>query len=281
MKELQAEESEISLRAAESLRREFHRELLSPFNRAVREYRLIKPGDRIAVCISGGKDSMLMAKLFEEYRCNVNRSGGDFSLEFISLDPGYSEETRRAVEENAGKLALPLKIFPAQILSFVDNLPRNPCFMCAKMRRGNLYAHARELGCNKIALGQHYDDVIETILMSMIYGGQVQTMMPRVHSANFPGLEIIRPLYFIREADIIRWSEANGLKFIKCACRFTAGGGEGSARRRTRELISRLKEENPQVETNIFRSIHNVRLTDIISYKDEDGKVHSFLDRFD
>lgn len=276
MKEITAEKNEISAAAENSLRREFHRQLLTPFGRAVREYRLIKPGDRVAVCISGGKDSMLMAKLLEEYRRR-----NDVDLEYISLDPGYSAQTRAAVEENAVKLAIPLKIFPAEILSYVDTLGKNPCFMCAKMRRGNLYARAQELHCNKIALGQHYDDVIETILMSMLYGGQVQTMMPRVHSANFSGLEIIRPLYFIREADIIRWAQANELSFIKCACRFTAGGEENSARRKTRELIARLRSENSRVETNIFRSIHNVKLTDIISYKDENGDTHSFLDRFE
>ncbi|MCM1579544.1 MAG: tRNA 2-thiocytidine biosynthesis TtcA family protein [Ruminococcus sp.] len=260
--------------AENSLRKEFSGSLLSPFNKAVKEYRLISAGDKIAVCISGGKDSMLMAKLMEEYA----RRKGNIFLEFISLDPGYSRENALAVKENARRLNIPLKIYPADILEFADILKGNPCFMCAKMRRGNLYARAKELGCNKIALGQHYDDVIQTILMSMLYGGQVQTMMPRVHSANFPGLEIIRPLYFIREENIIRWAQANGLEFIKCACRFSES--EPGARQKVKKLIEELSKENPQVGKNIFRSVHNVRLTDIISYKDTDGNIRSFLERF-
>ncbi|MDE7293430.1 MAG: tRNA 2-thiocytidine biosynthesis protein TtcA [Oscillospiraceae bacterium] len=275
MKIIETRPGKISLSAENSLRKEFHGKLLSPFNKAVKDYRLISPGDKIAVCISGGKDSMLMAKLLEEYALR----GGNITLEYISLDPGYNTENALAVEENAQKLNIPLKIYPAEIFSFVNTLKGSPCFMCAKIRRGSLYARAKELGCNKIALGQHYDDIIETILMSMIYGGQVQTMMPRVHSANFPGMEIIRPLYFVREENIIRWAEANGLSFIKCACRFTAGDEPGT-RQKVKQLISELKNENPQIESNIFRSVHNVKLSELMSYKDLDGEVHSFLERF-
>lgn len=266
----------IAKAAENSLRKEFHGKILSPFNKAVKDYRLISPGDKIAVCISGGKDSMVMAKLMEEYALR----SGNITLEYISLDPGYDRANALAVAENAEKLNIPLKIFPVDIFGYVNTLKKNPCFMCAKIRRGNLYARARELGCSKIALGQHYDDIIETILMSMLYGGQVQTMMPRVHSANFPGMEIIRPLYLVREENIIRWAEANGLEFIKCACRFTAGSEPGT-RLKVKSLIAKLREENPRIETNIFRSVHNVKLTDIMSYKDFDGNVHDFLERFE
>lgn len=275
MKILETKPNQISLSAEKSLRKEFHGKILTPFNKAVKDYRLISPGDKIAVCISGGKDSMLMAKLLEEYALRNE----NITLEYISLDPGYNNENALAVEENAQKLNIPLKIYPAEIFDFVNTLKGNPCFMCAKIRRGSLYAHAKELGCNKIALGQHYDDIIETILMSMIYGGQVQTMMPRVHSANFPGMEIIRPLYLVREENIIRWAETNGLSFIKCACRFTAGDGQGT-RQKIKSLIAELRSENPQIESNIFRSVHNVKLSELMSYKDLDGKIHSFLERF-
>ena len=266
------------------LRKTYHKRLFSPFARAVRDYRMIQPGDRIAVCISGGKDSMLMAKLFQELQRHKKTP---FELTFLVMDPGYNAENRRVIEHTARRLGIPLTVFETDIFDAVYHEEKSPCYLCARMRRGHLYSKARELGCNKIALGHHYDDVIETILMGMLYGAQVQTMMPKLHSTNFPGMELIRPMYLIREADIKAWRDANDLHFIQCACRFTdtcttcdPDGRTVSKRMEIKRLIAELKKTNPAVEANIFRSVEGVNLATVISYK-RGGEVHSFLDDYD
>ena len=271
-----------SQKARQSIRKTFHKELWSRFAKAVKTYELVQEGDKIAVCISGGKDSMLMAMLFQELAWH---NKFPFELVFLVMDPGYSPENREIIEKNAQALDIPVTVFESNIFDSVFNVEKSPCYLCARMRRGHLYSKAKELGCNKIALGHHYDDVIETILMGMLYGGQVQTMMPKLHSTNFEGMELIRPMYLIREADIIRWRNYNGLHFIQCACRFTdtcslSGGNTGSKRAEIKQLIAQLKEVNPQVETNIFRSVEKVNLSTVIGYKDKEG-LHSFLDTYD
>lgn len=266
-----------------SIHKKFHRSIWSRFAKAVAEYHLVNESDRIAVCISGGKDSMLMAKLFQELKRHNKVS---FSLEFLVMDPGYSPENRMIIEKNAEMLSIPITIFETKIFDSVYNIQNNPCYLCARMRRGHLYNQAKNLGCNKIALGHHFDDVIETILMGTIYGGQAQTMMPKLHSANFEGMQLIRPMYFIREADIKRWRDYNDLHFIQCACRFTevcancAPEETKSKRQEIKQLIATLKKGNPQIEQNIFRSVENVNLQTIISYKDKEGKRHHFLDDY-
>lgn len=268
-----------------SLRKKYHKTILSKFTKAVAEYQLVQPNDKIAVCISGGKDSMLMAKLFQELRLH---NKFPFELTFLVMDPGYSPENRAVIEGNARMLGIPIQIFETRIFDSVFNVKNNPCYLCARMRRGHLYNKAKELGCNKIALGHHFDDVIETILMGMIYGGQVQTMMPKLHSDNFEGMEVIRPMYLIREADIIKWRNSNDLHFIQCACRFTdtcsvstgKSSPTGSKRLEIKQLIAKLAKGNPQIEQNIFRSVENVKLDTIISYK-KNGVVHNFLDDYD
>ncbi len=277
------ENSLIAENVEKSIRKKFHKTLLSKFTRAITEYKLISPDDKIAVCISGGKDSMLMAKLFQEIKLHGKFP---FELVFLVMDPGYSPENRSIIEKNAEALGIPVTIFETNIFESVYNVKNNPCYLCARMRRGHLYNKAKELGCNKIALGHHFDDVIETILMGMIYGGQVQTMMPKLHSANFEGMELIRPMYYIREADIKRWRDYNDLHFIQCACKFTdtcttcTPTNTGSKRQEIKQLIAEIKKKNPQIEMNIFRSVENVNLRTIISYKDSTGE-HSFLDGYD
>ena len=274
-----AEEIEQGLRK----NRVFHERLFSKFAKGIMEYELISPGDRIAVCISGGKDSMLMAKLFQELK---RHRKFDFDLVFLVMDPGYNEINRQTIERNARILGVPITIFESQIFDTVDVIEKNPCYLCARMRRGYLYSKAQELGCNKIALGHHYDDVIETILMGMLWGSQVQTMMPKLHSTNFPGMELIRPMYLVREEDIIHWAAANDLHFIRCACHFTdatsceeADKESISKRLETKRLIAKLKETNPYVEANIFNSAKNVNLSTVIAYK-KDGVVHRFTDDY-
>jgi tRNA(Ile)-lysidine synthase TilS/MesJ/rhodanese-related sulfurtransferase len=272
----------------ESLRKKFHKEIFSKFAKAVSTYQLIQPNDKIAVCISGGKDSFLMAKLFQELQ---RHNKYPFELVFLVMDPGYSKPNREIIENNAKLLNVPLTIFETNIFDSVFNIEKSPCYICARMRRGNLYAKAQELGCNKIALGHHYDDVIETILMGMLYGGQVQTMMPRLKSANFEGMELIRPMYLIREDDVKAWRDYNELCFIQCACRFTdtcstCGGSSGSSntgskRAKVKSIIRKLKEEDPEIEQNIFKSVENVSLSTIIAYKDKDGTRHNFLEDFE
>lgn len=271
-------------KAEESIRKKFHKKLFSPFAKACKDYELIKEGDHIAVCISGGKDSMLMAKLFQEIQ---RHRQVNFELTFLVMDPGYNKENRALIEYNAQVLGIPITIFESSIFDAVDTVEKSPCYLCARMRRGYLYSKAKELGCNKIALGHHYDDVIETTLMSMLHGGQIQTMMPKLHSTNFEGMELIRPLYLIREDDICKWRDYNELHFLQCACHFTEtcttcheDGTTSSKRLETKKLIAALKESNPYVEGNIFKSTENVNLNMIISYK-KDGVRHHFLEIYD
>ena len=278
-----SEDREKQKRAEESIRKKFHKSIFSPFARACKTYRLIEEGDRIAVCISGGKDSMLMAKLFQEIqkhkKCN-------FDLEFLVMDPGYTKVNRELIESNAKALGIPITVFESDIFDAVDTVVKSPCYLCARMRRGHLYNKARELGCNKIALGHHYDDVIETILMGMLQGAQIQTMMPKLHSTNFEGMELIRPLYLVRESDICAWRDYNNLLFLQCACHFTEScstfredGTSSSKRLETKKLIAELKKTNPFVESNIFRSVENVNLDTVIEYK-QNGVRHHFLDDY-
>ena len=255
--------------------------LWRPFMRAIRRYRLIEPGDRIAVCVSGGKDSMLLAVLT---RLLLRHSEVPFEAVFLAMDPGYSPGNRRQLEENLRRLGLDCALIESDVFEAADAAAaasRRPCFMCARMRRGCLYRHAQALGCNKIALGHHYDDVIETTLMAMLYGGQIQAMPPRLKAKNFPGMELIRPLYLVREEDICAWRDAFRLTFLRCACRFSAAGDEaGSARARVKRLIAELRAENPKVEQNIFNSIHRVQLDTLVGWKHR-GEEHSFLEAWD
>lgn len=266
-----------------SLKKKFKRTIWTKFAKAITTYELVKPGDKIAVCISGGKDSMLMAKLFQELK---RHNKFDFELVFLVMDPGYNEANRRIIEKNAEALSVPITIFESDIFESVYNVEKSPCYLCARMRRGHLYNKAKELGCNKIAVGHHFDDVIETILMGMLYGGQVQTMMPKLHSTNFEGMELIRPLYLVREDEIKHWRDYNDLHFIQCACKFTdtcttcTPTNTGSKRQEIKHLIAELKKTNPQVEKNIFRSVENVNLSTVIEYK-QDGVTHNFLDDYD
>ena len=266
----------------QSIRKKFRKTIWCRFTRAVREYELVKEGDKIAVCISGGKDSMLMAKLFQELK---RHNKFNFEVVFLVMDPGYSPANRQIIEANAKRMNIPITIFESDIFDAVFNIEKSPCYLCARMRRGYLYSKAKELGCNKIALGHHYDDVIETILMGMLYGAQMQTMMPKLHSTNFEGMELIRPLYLIREDDIKKWRDSNDLHFIQCACKFTdtcstCGSENTSKRVEVKNLIRQLKETNPFVESNIFKSVENVNLSTVIAYK-KDGVKHHFLDDYD
>ena len=243
---------------------------------------MIQEGDKIAVCISGGKDSMLMAKLMQE----ILRHGKmHFELIFLVMNPGYNEDNWKIIQDNAKILGIPLTVFESTIFDTVAGIDKNPCYLCARMRRGYLYAKAKELGCNKIALGHHFDDVIETILMGMLYGGKVETMMPKLHSQHFAGMQLIRPMYLIKEADIKAWRDYNQLHFIQCACRFTencasCGGGMGSKRDEMKELIARFRELSPFIESNIFRSVENINLRTVIGYH-KDDRVYHFLDDYD
>ncbi|MBR6996839.1 MAG: ATPase [Ruminococcus sp.] len=281
---LKMENSQVTEAVELSLRKKFKKSIWCKFTKAINEYELVKPNDKIAVCISGGKDSMLMAKLFQELK---RHDKFPFEVVFLVMDPGYSPENRRVIEENARSMSIPVHIFESDIFDSVYNIEKNPCYICARMRRGYLYSHAKALGCNKIALGHHFDDVIETILMGMLYGGQVQTMMPKLHSTNFEGMELIRPLYLVREDDIKHWRDYNGLHFIQCACKFTdtcttcaPDSRSVSKRLEIKNLIAELKKVNPQVEKNIFRSVENVNVNTVIAYKDDEG-VHRFLDTYD
>ena len=268
----------------DSIRRKFHVPLFSRFAKAVRDYELIQENDKIAVCISGGKDSMLMAKLFQELK---RHNKFPFEVIYLVMDPGYNAANRKIIEENARMLGIPATIFETQIFDAVYNVDKSPCYLCARMRRGYLYRRAMDLGCNKIALGHHYDDVIETNLMGMLYGAQIQTMMPKLHSIHFDGMEVIRPMYLIREADIIHWRDYNDLHFIQCACRFTdtcttcrPDGTSVSKRMEVKKMIAEMKKTNPYVEGNIFRSMENVNLDTVIGYK-QHGVRHSFLEGYD
>jgi tRNA(Ile)-lysidine synthase TilS/MesJ/rhodanese-related sulfurtransferase len=267
-----------------SIIKKFRGELWSQFTKAINTYDLIKDGDKIAVCISGGKDSMLMAKLFQELERHGKKN---FEVVYMVMNPGYNRINYETILNNAKIMQIPITVFDSDIFDIVDAAGGSPCYLCARMRRGALYSKARELGCNKIALGHHYDDVIETILMGMLYGGQIQTMMPKLHSTNFEGMELIRPLYLIREEDIKKWMNYNELKFINCACRLTescascGGTDKGSKRAEIKSLISELRERSPYIEANIFKSVENVSLNTIICYKTADGQKHHFLDDYE
>ena len=275
-------ENERAREIEKSIRKKFHKVLFSRFAKAINEYDMIQENDKIAVCISGGKDSMLMAKLFQELK---RHNKFPFELVFLVMDPGYSEANRKIIENNAKLMDIPITIFESQIFDAVYDIEDSPCYLCARMRRGYLYSHAKELGCNKIALGHHYDDVIETILMGMLYGGQVQTMMPKLHSTNFEGMELIRPMYLIREDDIKHWRDYNDLHFIQCACRFTencatCGGEKGSKRDEMTELIKHFRQVSDVIEYNIFNSVHNINLRTVIGYH-KDDQEYNFLDDYD
>lgn len=281
---IKKEASETTRKAEESIRKRFRRSIWSPFTKAINTYELVKEGDHIAVCISGGKDSMLMAKLFQELK---RHNKFDFRVSFLVMDPGYSSVNRQLIEGNARKLGIPVRVFESDIFDSVFEVEKSPCYLCARMRRGHLYSFAKEMGCNKIALGHHYDDVIETILMGMLYGAQVQTMMPKLHSTNFEGMELIRPMYLIREDAIKAWRDENELRFLQCACRFTntcqAEGNShesGSKRLEVKRLIRQMKQTNPFVEKNIFKSVENVNLDTVVAYKQK-GIRHHFLDAYD
>ena len=265
--------------AEDSIKKRFHKKLFSRFTKAINEYELIQPNDKIAVCISGGKDSFLMAKLFQELK---RHNKFPFELKFLVMDPGYKQENRKLIESNAKLLNIPVEIFETDICDSVLNIDKSPCYICARMRRGHLYHRAKDLGCNKIALGHHYDDVIETILMGMLYGGQMQTMMPKLKSANFEGMELIRPMYLIREEHVKAWRDYCGLKFLQCACKFTENEakGEDGKRRKMKELIRKLESEDAGIEQNIFRSVENVSLKTVIAYKDKQGVKHRFTDDY-
>ena len=277
------EAESISRDVEQSIRKKFRKKIWRMFAKAINTYDLVKEGDKIAVCISGGKDSMLMAKLFQELKLH---NKFEFEVKFLVMDPGYSPENRKVIEENARKLNIPITIYESDIFESVYNVEKSPCYLCARMRRGYLYKFAKDMGCNKIALGHHYDDVIETILMGMLYSGQVQTMMPKLHTTNYEGMELIRPLYLIREQDIKSWCRYNDLHFIQCACKFTdtcttCNNEENRSKRvEIKELIKTLKQVNPYVEGNIFKSVENVSLEAIVAYK-IDGVKHSFLETYD
>jgi tRNA(Ile)-lysidine synthase TilS/MesJ/rhodanese-related sulfurtransferase len=279
----QSDERDVCKDAEQSLRKKFHKKIWCNFTKAINRYELVKEGDCIGVCISGGKDSFLMAKCFQELK---RHNKFPFELKFIVMDPGYSPANRKVIEDNARMLNIPIKIFESDIFDSVYNVEKSPCYLCARMRRGHLYSYAKELGCNKIALGHHYDDVIETILMGMLYGAQMQTMMPKLHSTNFEGMELIRPLYLVREDDIKAWRDYNDLHFIQCACKFTdtcttCNNEENASKRmEIKKLIAKLKQTNPFVEGNIFKSVENVNLDTLVAYK-QNGVRHSFLDTYD
>lgn len=276
-------DEEVQKNVEDSIRKKFHKQLFTPFAKGINVYEMLSEGDKVAVCISGGKDSMLMAKLFQELK---RHNKFPFELVFLVMDPGYSEINRMLIEKNARMMGVPITVFESDIFDAVYDIEKSPCYLCARMRRGHLYSKAKELGCNKIALGHHYDDVIETILMGMLYGGQVQTMMPKLHSTNFEGMELIRPMYLIREADILHWRDYNKLHFIQCACHFTdtcsscrEDGTSASKRMEIKQLIATMKKHNPYVESNIFKSVENVNLSTVVAYK-KDGVRHSFLEEY-
>lgn len=265
-----------------SIIKKFRKPVWRRFTKAINEYELIKDGDKIAVCISGGKDSMLMAKLFQELARHGKKN---FEVVFLVMNPGYNEANYQLILENSRTLGIPITVFQSEIFDVVAGEESSPCYLCARMRRGYLYSRAKELGCNKIALGHHYDDVIETILMGMLYGAQIQTMMPKLHSTNFEGMELIRPMYLIREEDIIHWANYNGLRFLRCACRFTEQCADeetdkSSKRAELKELIHNLAQKDPVIEFNIFKSVENVNVNTVVAYK-KDGVKHHFLETYD
>ena len=263
-----------------SLHKKYRKDIWNPFIAAVKRYELIQPGDRIAVCVSGGKDSMLLSKLMQLYQ---RIDDVPFQLTFLMMDPGYSPENRRRIEENAARLEIPLTVFETDVFEAASSAAKSPCYLCARMRRGHLYSRAQALGCNKIALGHHFSDVIETTVMGMFFGAQLQAMLPKLRSRNYPGMELIRPLYCVHEDAILAWKRYNGLEFLQCACRFTQrrdadlqGGGK---RQEIKALIRQLRRDNPDIEKSIFASLHAVSLDTFPGYKQE-GRAHSFLERY-
>ena len=269
--------------AERSLIKTYRKTLWNPFIAAVKRYELVSPGDRIAVCISGGKDSMVLAKLMQELQKHTDQP---FELSFLVMDPGYNPENRALIEGNARTLGIPITVFNSDIFDVTVRVEKNPCYLCARMRRGFLYAKAQELGCNKIALGHHFSDVIETTLLGLFYGAQLQTMPPKLHSKNFPGMELIRPLYCVHEDDIIAWKNYNHLQFLQCACRFTeardaSGDGVGESKRQEMKVLLReLKKTNPNIEKSMFRAIHGVQLDTFPGFKYH-GQAHTLLDFYD
>ena len=279
--ESEEDREEKRARIEQSIIKKFRKPIWRAFTRALNTYDLIQEGDKIAVCISGGKDSMLMAKLFQELKKH-----GKFQFEtvFLVMNPGYNADNWKIIQDNAKLLGIPLTVFESDIFDTVATIEQNPCYLCARMRRGHLYAQAKALGCNKIALGHHFDDVIETILMGMLYSGKIETMMPKLHSQNFEGMELIRPMYLIKEDAVKAWRDYNGLQFIQCACRFTencvsCGGGRGSKRDEMKELIAHFRKESDVIEKNIFKSVHNINLKTVIGYHKDDW-TYNFLDDY-
>ena len=279
--ESEADREEKRARIEQIIIKKFRKPIWRAFTRALNTYDLIQEGDKIAVCISGGKDSMLMAKLFQELKKH-----GKFQFEtvFLVMNPGYNADNWKIIQDNAKLLGIPLTVFESDIFDTVATIEQNPCYLCARMRRGHLYAQAKALGCNKIALGHHFDDVIETILMGMLYSGKIETMMPKLHSQNFEGMELIRPMYLIKEDAVKAWRDYNGLQFIQCACRFTencvsCGGGRGSKRDEMKELIAHFRKESDVIEKNIFKSVHNINLKTVIGYHKDDW-TYNFLDDY-
>ena len=266
-----------------SIQKKYRKELWTPFILAVKRYALIREGDRVAVCVSGGKDSMLLAKLMQLLQ---RFSDVPFEVKFLAMDPGYAPANRRRIEENARLLGIPLEIFETDVFDVANAADKNPCYLCARMRRGHLYSNAMALGCNKIALGHHFNDVIETTVMAMLYGAQLQGMMPKLHSTNFEGMELIRPLYCVHEEDIIAWKRYNNLEFLQCACRFTeaiseSGDGVGASKRQeVKQLLKALRRDNPDVEKSVFNAIHAVSLDTFPGWKTR-GEEHSFLEWYD
>jgi tRNA(Ile)-lysidine synthase TilS/MesJ len=266
-----------------SIQKKYRKELWTPFILAVKRYALIQEGDRVAVCVSGGKDSMLLAKLMQLLQ---RYSDVPFEVKFLAMDPGYAPANRCRIEENARLLGIPLTIFETDVFDVANAAEKNPCYLCARMRRGHLYSNARALGCNKIALGHHFNDVIETTVMAMLYGAQLQGMMPKLHSTNFEGMELIRPLYCVHEEDIIAWRRYNHLEFLQCACRFTeaiseSGDGVGASKRQeVKQLLKALRRDNPDVEKSVFNAIHAVSLDTFPGWKTR-GEEHSFLEWYD
>lgn len=269
--------------AERSLIKTYRKSIWKPFIAAIKRYELVQPGDHIAVCISGGKDSVILAKLMQELQ---RHSVHPFELTFLVMDPGYHAENRKLLEENAELLGIPITVFESDIFDVTVNVDKNPCYLCARMRRGCLYAKAKELGCNKIALGHHFSDVIETTMLGLFYGGQLQAMPPKLHSKNFPGMELIRPLYCVHEDAIIAWKNYNHLRFLQCACRFTEerdGSGDGigeSKRQEIKVLLRQLKRTNPNIEKSIFRAIHCVQLDTFVGFKYR-GIPHTLMERYD
>lgn len=265
-----------------SIIKRFRKEIWSKFVKAVKEYQLINENDKIMVCISGGKDSFLMAKCIQELE---RHSDVKFEAKYVVMDPGYNKKNREYIIENAKKLNIPITFFESNIFEVVSSVGDSPCYLCARMRRGYLYSKAQELGCNKISLGHHFNDVIETTLLSMFYGSEIKTMLPKLHSENFSGLELIRPLYLVREKDVLAWRDYNNLEFLNCACKFTelissVEKENISKRKEIKKLIASLKEVNPNIDNNIFNSINNINLNTVLGYK-KDGVKYSFLDDYD